>query len=271
MATKRLKLAKDETHGKQPAELAADKYFAKAIAKAFAILEIFRQSTEPLSLNQVTQKVRWAKSSVFRIIHTLRVLGYVEKTAGERYILSPLIASVVPNRLLSKSVQVAAPVMKELSREFRETVSLAFLFENHIEVISVIESPQKVQMGNIVGSIIPPHASSLGKCITATQPEWRRERLLRTYGINQLTPYTITDEVQLKNELDAVRSRGFAVDMEESTLGGCCFGAPIFAEGNHAIAAISISMPKMRLEDREKVIAAVKSAASAISRQLGKP
>src|SRR5574341_1041703 len=89
--------------------------------------------------------------------------------------------------------QIAMPCMKELSREFRETVSLAFLFENHIEVVEVVESPQKVQMGNVVGGVIPPHASSLGKSITAHQPEGRREKLLRAYGICQFTPGTITD------------------------------------------------------------------------------
>jgi IclR family acetate operon transcriptional repressor len=255
-------------HGSKKGEAKPDKYFATAIAKAFRILEIFKQSAEPLSLQHVALKVRSAKSSVFRIIHTLEVLGYLGRAGGDRYALSPTISYQIPNHLLSRLIQVADPRMKELGREFRETISLAFLFDNHIEVVKVIESPQKIQMGNIVGSIIPPHASSLGKSITACQPEWRRERLLRTYGIYGLTPGTMTDEVELKRELDLVRDRGYATDIEETTPGGCCFGAPILGESGHAIAAISVSVPKMRLENQEKLVSAVRAAAAAISNDL---
>jgi IclR family acetate operon transcriptional repressor len=268
MVTTKHEQARGTPHGSKKGELKPDKYFAKAIGKAFRILEIFKQSPEPLSLQHVALKVRSAKSSVFRIIHTLEVLGYLGKTAGDLYTLSPTISYQVPNHLLSRLIQAADPHMKELGREFRETISLAFLFENHIEVVKVIESPQKIQMGNIVGSIIPPHASSLGKSITACQPEWRREKLLRTYGIYRLTPSTITDEVELKKELDLVRSRGYAMDMEETTPGGCCFGAPILGESGHAIAAISISMPKMRLEKPERITSAVQSSATVISSDL---
>lgn len=271
MITLRQKHAPPGSYGSRDRQPKADKYFAKAVGKAFRILEIVKQTSEPISLNQLTQSVQSAKSSVFRIIHTLEVLGYLEKTSGDRYILSPTISSLVPNYLLHRLIGVANPHMRNLAREFRETISLGFLFQNHIEVVEVIESPQKIQMGNIVGSIIPPHASSIGKSITAYQPEWRRDRLLRTYGLYQHTPHTITDEVELKKELDLIRARGYAIDMEETTLEGCCFGAPICGNGDQAIAAVSISLPKMRLKNEEKVIAAVRSAAAAISADLKAP
>jgi len=268
MATARHEVSKSKLLTEKPGERKRDKYFAKTIGKAFRVLETFTQSKEPLSLNQVTQVTRMAKTSVFRIIHTLEVMGYLEKSAGDRYALSPAVSYLIPNRMLASLIGVALPQMKDLGRQFRETVSLAFLFKNHIEVIAVVESPQRMQMGNIVGSIIPPHASSLGKSITAGQPEWRRDRLLRTFGIVPLTAHTITDEVKLKAELDMVCARGYAADLEESVSGGCCFGAPIFAGGAHPIAAISISTPAIRLENQERMISAVRLAAAAISAEL---
>jgi DNA-binding IclR family transcriptional regulator len=65
-----------------------------------------------------------------------------------------------------------------------------------------------------------------------------------------------------------VRERGYATDIEESTLGGCCVSSPIFGEGGDAIAAISISMPKMRFNNQERLVAAVRDAAQAITLQL---
>jgi len=268
MISARNKQGPTGSYGSNDRQPKGDKYFAKAVGKAFRILEIVKQTSEPISLSQITNKVQSAKSSVFRIIHTLEVLGYLERTNGDRYIISPAVSSLAPNYLLHRLIQVAGPHMRSLAREFRETISLGFLFQNHVEVVEVIESPQKIQMGNIQGSVIPPHASSIGKCIAASQTEWRRDRLLRTYGLYPHTPRTITDEVELKMELDLTRARGYAVDMEETTLEGCCFGAPILADGDHAVAAISISLPKLRLMNEEKIIAAVRTAAAAISRDL---
>ena len=118
--------------------------------------------------------------------------------------------------------------MQQLSRQLRETTSLAALFDNRIEVIAVVESPQPIRMSNIVGHILPPNASSLGKAITAFQNEERREKLLRSYGVYRFTEHTITDRTDLDREYARVREQKFATDLEESVSDGHCFGVPIF-------------------------------------------
>ena len=248
-----------------------NKYFSKVLGKALDILEILKKSSKPLSLNELTQKVGLAKSTVFRILHTLEVSGYLYKNEAGQYSLSFDIRPLIPTYLLTKLIDIASPRMKDLNRTFRETISLAIVFDNHIEVVAVMESPQTIRMGNTVGRIIPPHASSLGKSIGAFQPEEQREKLLRSYGLNSFTEKTITDEVELKRELERVRARGYSTDLEESVADGCCFGAPIFADADQAIAAISLSMPKMRLDKgttQQEVVAAVKHAAEEISSEL---
>ena len=248
-----------------------DKYFSKAVRKAFDILEILKNSAGPLSLNELTLQVGMMKSSVFRLLYTMERAGYVSKEASGKYVLSQGARSVMPNSFGNKLLQEALTEMKELSREFGETVSLAQLFDNHVQVVAVIESSQLIRMANVVGRILQPHASSLGKTITAFQTEEVRERLLRSYGIYAYTTHTITDEVELKKEFESIRSLGYGLDLEESVLEGCCFGAPIFNAEKRAVAAISISVPKMRLknkEDQERIISALKNRANIISRRL---
>jgi DNA-binding IclR family transcriptional regulator len=248
-----------------------DKYFSKVIGKAIDTLELLRASARPLSLNELTQRVGLAKSSIFRILHTLEVAGYVERDTHGSYLLAAHLRPFAPRQFLTRLLAVAVPRMKEVSREFCETVSMAMRFDNHIEVVATVESPQLIRMGNTVGRILPPHASSLGKAITANQPEEIREALLRSYGIHRFTPHTITDEVELKKELERVRTSGFSTDREESTLEGCCFGAAIRDAGGQVVAALSISMPKMRLvsEDlRDRVIATIRRTADAVSEDL---
>ena len=247
-----------------------DKYFSKVIGKALDIIGILRASGAPLSLNDLTLRVDLAKSSVFRILHTLEVAGYLERDALGRYSLSAELQPWGPGQLRARLVRLAVPRLKELNREFGETVSLAMRFDNRIEVVATIESSQLIRMGNTVGRILPPHASSLGKAITANQTEEVRERLVRSYGLHRFTDHTTTDERELKREFERVRQQGYSSDLEESVMEGCCFGAPVGGPDGSGIAAVSVSTPKMRMRDevRERLIEALRRTADAVSHDL---
>jgi IclR family acetate operon transcriptional repressor len=144
-------------------------------------------------------------------------------------------------------VEAAAEPMRKLSMTFRETISAAALMGNHIEVVAVIDSPHLVRMSNVVGRILPPHASSMGKAITAFQSDEVRERLLTSYGMTIFTPNTICDQRQLEEYFERIRQTGISCDDEENTLGGICYGVPIHAPGEQVQAALSLSMPMTRL------------------------
>jgi DNA-binding IclR family transcriptional regulator len=248
-----------------------DPYFSRAVGKAFLMLDLLNSSATPVSLPDIAVHVQLTKSSSFRLLRTLQQLKYVQQDESSRY----FIAS---NSWVTSSMQVANAILRmdlrtaqALHDEFHETISIAVLFNNHIEVVRVFESTFVVRMANTVGRILPPHASSLGKAITAFQSEETRRNLLLSYGLVRFTQATITDEVALRKELERIRKNHYAYEGEESTPDGCCFGAPIFLEGTSAIAAISISVPKSRLPvgtERENMIAKVQATAKALTHEL---
>ncbi len=251
-----------------------DKYFSKVIGKALDVFAILRSSAQPLSLNELTLRLKLAKSSVFRILHTLEVSEYVERDTAGRYSVPADLQAWAPGQVRAALVEAALPALKQLSREFGETVSLAMRFDNRVEVIATVESPRLIRMGNTVGRILPPHASSLGKAIAACQPEDVRDRLVRSYGIHRFTEHTVTDDVELKREFEVVRSRGYSTDDEESVLEGLCFGVPILDAHGDAIAALSVSSPKMRMRDaqlQKRLVTALRRAAEAVARILAPP
>lgn len=249
------------------------KYFSKVIGKALDTLDAVRSAPEPPSLHELTAEIGIAKSSLFRILYTLEAANYLERDARGRYRLTERFSSSSPGQS-HQLVRVAVPHMRELSRACRETVSLAMRIDNHIEVVATIESPELIRMGNTVGRILPPHASSLGKAITAFQPEDVRETLIRSYGLHRFTEQTVVDEVELRRELEAIRASGFSTDAEESALEGCCFGAAIRGVGGLVNSAVSLSMPKMRLRDeqhRQRLLELVVGTAERISADLQQP
>jgi DNA-binding IclR family transcriptional regulator len=256
---------------KQPSEK-SDPYFSRAVSKALEALDRLSEASEPLTLAQLTAELSLTKASAFRLLHTLESLNYISKMPSGQYFIAGLRHPHL-HRLVNQMMRVGGDVLERLSMEFRETVSLAALFENHIEVVAIVESPQLIRMGNTVGRILPPHASSLGKVITAFQGPEMREKLLRSYGTPILTPRTISDQIALRQEFGLIQRQGHAEDREESALGGHCFAAPILRSDNIAAGAISLSMPQMRLTGPEletEIIKAVSRAAMEITSTLGK-
>lgn len=260
--------------GTAPLKAVDKKYYSRAVAKALQVLDLLAASPQPLSLHELAPMVKLTKTSLFRLLYTLEAEGVVMKDAGSHYSLKSNPVQPAGRIHLERVRELGTVQLRELVREFRETASLAFLFDNHIEVIAVVESPQIVRMGNTVGRILQPHASSLGKCITAFQREERREHLIRSYGITPITEHTICDEQALHAELEQIRAQGISFDRAETCLDGFCFGAPILAPEGNAIAAISVSLPRQRLggeKEQQKVIEAVKRTADSVTAALAKP
>ena len=248
-----------------------DQYFSRAVAKALQTLEVLQTGNGLMALNEVAQRLQLSKTSTFRLLRTLEASGCLTTNAAGKYSLAPGVHSVASTQAVARLLRASIPLMQQLSRQLRETVSLAALFDNRTEVIAVVESPLPLRMSNIVGHILPPNASSLGKVITAYQNDERREKLLRSYGVYRFTEQTITDRTQLDQEFARVREQKFAADLEESVSDGHCFGVPIFGDAGDVGAAISVSLPKARVLDaghKKSILAALRATADQIAAEL---
>lgn len=258
---------KDEL-GSSVCEEKPDQYFSRALEKGLQALEDLAQAPGGIGLMEEAAKLKLTKPSAFRILRTLESLGYIGRTGDGKYVLAGGGARQLPVRAVQTMLKHGSGLLRNLALGFRETASMAALFGNHIEVILVSESPQLIRMGNTVGRILPPHASSLGKAITAFLDRDTQEHIMRTYGMAAMTPHTITDELALQREFERIRAQRHAEDWEESAPGGACFASPILQPGDIAVGAISVSMPKMRLEGAEhqrRIIDAVRQTAVEIS------
>lgn len=246
-------------------------YFSRAVGKALEVLELLQTDSTPLTINEIAQRIQLSKTSAFRLLRTLQILGSVTLDGRGQYKLASGIHAVTPTQWLSKLLRVANPYLRALSSELSETVSLAALFDNRIEVIDVIESSQVIRMSNVIGHILPPNASSLGKAITAFQSPSLREKLLRSFGAYRFTQHTITDQRELDREYERIQTNRFAVDREECAIDGICFCVPVFGINGQVSAAISTSLPKTRLRDNThegQIVAAIRRTAELISRDL---
>ena len=81
---------------------------------------------------------------------------------------------------------------------------------------------------------------------------------------------TITTPEDFCEELERVRRRGYAYDIEEAVLELCCVAAPIRTYTGEVVASMSLSVPAYRFSaSEEKYRAVLCEKAREVSRNLG--
>lgn len=224
----------------------AGEYYSKAIGRALDVLECFPDAETTLSLTEIARLSSFPESSLFRILATLEDHRYLQRVHDGSYRLAPKVFYGLVHERAEQARTQVHPVLEQLSRRFNETASLAYLFGDRIQVIDVIEAFQDVRATNVLGKTLPPHCSSMAKAITAFQPKERADRILQVYGLIRLTENTKVDRLAILAEHEQIRHAGWAKEREESAIGICCYGVPLFDERHHAVAAISLMCPLIR-------------------------
>jgi IclR family transcriptional regulator, KDG regulon repressor len=254
---------------------------AKAVLKTMKILECLSHERS-FGITELTRKVsessnglRMNKSTVYRFLASLKGMGFVRQDPEtDRYSLTLKLFEVGAAALERLELwQEAEPVLKQMSQLTGETVHLATLEENRIVYIGKIESMKtlRVSMMSRVGKTAPTYCTGLGKVLLACQPPEQAREILGTEKLIRLTPRTITRRADLERELAAVREQGYAIDDEEHELGVRCVAAPVRDNRGEVCAAVSVSVPAVRMPDREipRFREIVVRAAGEISRKMG--
>ncbi len=224
----------------------------RSVIKTMQLLEQLSRDGES-SLGEIAGRLGMHKSTVHRFVNSLKELGYVRQNPeNERYSLT-LKLFEVGSAVLERTElwKEAHPIMKTLAEQTLETVHLAALENDELVYLHKIESTRalRVSMNTRVGRTAPLHCTSLGKVLLGSLSDRKRERLMKKVRYDRYTEHTRTEPESLSEELEKVAKRGYAVDNEEHELGVRCVGAPIRNAVGDVVAALSVSMPSVRLND----------------------
>ena len=135
--------------------------------------------------------------------------------------------------------------------------------------VEVVHSEHSLAITTRVGRRLPVHCTASGKVFLAflppesVEPIWNAPLAARTEN-------TITSPARLREEVEAVRQRGYGIDDEEFELGIRAISAPIRDLDGNVIAAMSIPGPTNRLgrERIPEIAAALMEAADAVSARV---
>jgi IclR family KDG regulon transcriptional repressor len=225
----------------------------QSIERGSIILDVLSEYPQGLSLGHLSSETGLNKGTVHRLLSSLVFLDYARQdTETKKYSLGFKLVEL-GNRLLSQIDlrTEARPFLVELAEHTKETVHLVILDRFEVLYIDKVEAcvqPTGLRMVSMLGSRIPAHCSAVGKVLLAALPEENVKEMAKKRGLPQRTKNTITDLAKLLEHLNLVKKNGYALDDEENEIGVRCVGAPVHNQQGDVTAAISISVPAIRIE-----------------------
>ncbi len=246
---------------------------AKILEKGLNLLEELAQSMEGMSAIELANGIGIHKTSVYRYLNTLLQAGYIKTNGDGIYHLGNRILELGSQMLRRMPLrETAHPFLVKLSAETHKTVHLCVLDGQHVVYIDKIESQRSLPIISRIGSRAPAYCTGVGKALLSALPTDQVVSLLGEVTLTKRTPITITDPMQLLEEIKVTAERGYAIDNGEHEEGIKCFAVPVSGYGGDVVGAISLTGLKREFdypEQSKKMISAIAKTATEISRALG--
>lgn len=211
----------------------ASKATAPALERGLAVLEAIARSRGGLTLSQLTRYLDLPKSSMFCLLRTLEQCGYLFRDPDTgKYSVSLRVCNLANLALNGIGLRdKARPHLRKLSEQTRLTVHMGILENRSCLLIEKVTPAGIHPIATWVGKHLSLHCTAIGKAIAAYMPEEDLTTLLREQGLMRHNENTICSVKRLKQDLTAVRQRGYAMDDEEEEISIRCIGAALFEDG----------------------------------------
>ncbi|KEZ78771.1 IclR family transcriptional regulator [Salinisphaera hydrothermalis] len=244
-----------------------------SVERAFGLLRIVCEADRPPRFSDIVNASGLPKSTVNRLLATLGTQGLVRFDSQDKcYRPGFGLLSLAAGTWAGLDIRRAATdEMAALLSELGETVHLAVLEGDEVIYLDKLESPQSIRLFSAVGKRGPVYCTGIGKAILAELPEAERDAIITGLKPIRYTPSTLTSPDTLRTELEAIRERGCAYDMEEHEEGIRCVAVAIRNFRGEPIAGISVTSTASRLagtrmvdEIQPRVIAAGRRISEAL-------
>lgn len=241
------------------------------LLRALTILESLADSQNGLTLAEVGRKMQMPKSSAHCILLTLLRQGYVSRSDRTgRYVLGHKVFSLASHAPAGQRVREAAmSCLRRLMLSTKLTVHMGVLDGSEAIVVAKVDPPGVTGLATAVGRRMEVHCTGLGKALIAHLSAEELKELFSSRTFPRHNENTIVSYRRMMQELETVRSSGYAIDDEEDEIGYRCIGVPVLENG-HTIAAVSVAgtIDQVTSENTKELVGQLQKAAEAIENAL---
>ena len=232
-------MAKDEkeTGGQIPTNL-----------RLLMLLEEVAKVGVPVTPSAVNDVLGLPKPTIHRLFATAEAEGFLQRDVdGRSYSPGRRMRLLANNTLSSERVRaVRLAIMRALALKVGETCNLATPERDGMFYLDRVETHWPLRIQLPIGTQVPFHCTASGKMYLSSLRTDYLERFLRNHELEALTEKTITNVETLKDELETIRTQGYATDDEEFMSGMTAIAVPILDHRGRLLSTLSIHAPEQR-------------------------
>ena len=224
----------------------------RAVERAFDILTAFSDVHPVLALHELAEATCLPKASVHRIATTMLDYGFLRQTPDGSYTLGMRILELA--RLASSSsllLKIARPIAAEMAALTQENILIAEIDwrDRTVLVVDRIDAEHALTVLSPIGRHSHLSCGCMAKAALAGLPPETADLLIPQLPLVARTPRSITDPVELAQEVRLCRSRGYAAERHEFYVGVVGVAVPIMV-AERPIGVVGVVAPAVRCPSR---------------------
>lgn len=245
----------------------------KSALRVLLLIELLTENPRGLTFPEIREQLDLPKSSLHGLLKVATDRGHLSFDESNRTYRLGVRQLEAGQAFFAGSDlrEQALPVMERVRDQINETVQLSVLDGRENVYVAKVSATQALQLVSEVGSRLPAHATGLGKVLLAHLDPDELERRFEGVVFEQFTERTVGSLGELRTVLETIRRNGYGIDDGEYTDGVYCIAVPIFGVGPAPLAAMSVSIPTIRVHEgtHDAVLALLLEESRRLSRGLG--
>ena len=248
-----------------------NRYVVPGLERGLRLLQLFNRQQRTLGAPEIAKALDVPRSTVFRILQTLEVLEFVERSANGNYQLGPAVLRVGFEYLASLEItDMAGPIMQRLRDRTGYAAQLSVRDGREAVVVLKTSATSAFASSVQVGTRFPVHATAYGRALLSGMSASDLRKLFpeaRLPGASVNTPRSVAALARL---IEQDRARGCVVSESFFERNISAVVAPVHDQ-NGAVAAamgITVQQPSFDPALREQLVAMVCKAAAELSHRM---
>lgn len=247
------------------------KYHVPALEKGLDVLEILSETSEPLSLSQISDISGKSTSELFRTLSCLVERDYIAKdeVSGKYLLTLKLFELSHRHSPMDHLLSVSEKPMEDCAKALEDSCHISVLRHNQIQVVSQVHPPRRVRISISVGSLFPAIQTVSGRLLYSAMDDNSIQTLLSTCESYQAM--TADQQAMHWERINQIRQTGISTAIDESYIGlhdtAILIGNPEI--GVTASLAVTQLSATHRQREPQEVIEALQYTARKINEQAG--
>lgn len=218
--------------------------------KSLSILELVFSKRDGIGTRDIATHLKINVATAHNIARTFCLRGYLRQNPTSKVFYPGIRLMLMgrhPSYLRSLSLS-AAGIIDALAKKLNESVMLASIDHGHILNLKYVPSRQALRAQESEDMSSHSYCTAVGKILLASLSEGELDNYLHRTTLQRLTPRTLCDPKEIKEELKKVKAQSYAETHDEFCEGLSAVAVPVHDPWGNIVAAIGASAPSVRLQ-----------------------